>query len=925
MASGGGAGAGGTGNGSNTPRHPAAAAPGQFGIKPDEVVRGFIRRANHSGSSFNLSPIRRRRAHSTSSSSAVSHSGSLGFVDSVWAVQNTPTSPLHNLSGLQSQYGFRSSPVAPIRRKQSLGDSATGYTSNSLALAAAAGSAGFSGASSSSLSSQTPSHAGVRSTSSMPVGTSHSPSLHHHHHHRQHQHQHVPAHQTMSAPFPLSSQLQATNLAGSTDEYGDTIPQVRSHRRNSVGKLIPLCAATAAAAMDTRHGMAGMAGVAGVTGDIDSTHVSSTNVSMSTSTAAASASSSASASASASARTLHTQMSVDDGYEASSEHMAMATATRPKTKPDKDKDAKKSGKWKDTLKRRKAKHDAKRRDDGGLSDIAASAAPSQCTTPVPIAEDDADIGGDEPPVARKISNGTSQSPTSDREDGKRKGFLHGFLPRPNFFRHPSREATGNLSDGAHSDTTKKKKKRGVRKKKGHTRNRSEDLNNNNNNNEPSALFSGSRGAEGGPQAERRSGAPHGTGRTASASSSAACASAASPTLASATASAAAVGDCGGGGSSSDEAATVLASAGGEFEGAPVPLIPGPDSAVSSLRDDLSQDLLLDGSYPTPGPSNPATPGAVARHRNSGSSLAASATSGGVDSSQLRRRSRPYSSDVDTGEASFDIIADSDNISVASEPAGLYRSHRPRVSSGDRPRADQEAVDNVIDKLTDLSERIEQEHKHKINNIVQQLMNTGDYRTYNDYARYALELLSSIDTNDGEFNMMILLVMTSQLVTSLPDNLRHLAVEIERNSSLLLEKHFAEFFYAGTEKALAFLRRCSLRRRGNSTGEVRSLSSQSQLSSTSSTTAMASAAAAAQAAPAHPASPLASLEPATGGTPTLRLRGETRGQSARESRLQRQLRQQQVVPSPRLRQASSAPRLDSHLAPQEYSGNLEEED
>lgn len=116
---------------------------------------------------------------------------------------------------------------------------------------------------------------------------------------------------------------------------------------------------------------------------------------------------------------------------------------------------------------------------------------------------------------------------------------------------------------------------------------------------------------------------------------------------------------------------------------------------------------------------------------------------------------------------------------------------------------------------------------------------------------------------------------------------------------------------------AFLRRCSLRRRGNSATEVRSLSSQSQISSTSST--------AIGGMPAYPASPLAANDQATGGTPTLRLRGEARGQSARESRLQQQLRQQQVVPSPRLRQASSAPRLNSHLSAYEHSTNLQEEE
>lgn len=103
-----------------------------------------------------------------------------------------------------------------------------------------------------------------------------------------------------------------------------------------------------------------------------------------------------------------------------------------------------------------------------------------------------------------------------------------------------------------------------------------------------------------------------------------------------------------------------------------PLSPLCTAAVSGLRDEFSQEVSLN-RYPTPDESSPATP-------------------------NQRRHSRPYSSDVDTGEASYDVVADS--ASVISAPIIVSGRRRGVHGSQDelRSSSDLQTVEAVIDKL-----------------------------------------------------------------------------------------------------------------------------------------------------------------------------------------------------------------------------------
>lgn len=401
MATGGGGASGGGGGPpshlhSSSPSHtPASAGNYQhhtphhynFRIRPDELVHGFLSRFH----SY-LPPIPRRRTHSTSSStSTLSHTSSLGLMEAVSRAQGTPTSPRHSMRGLSSssQYGLRGS----VMHRNSLGDSSSSYPSPMLPSAAASSSAAaaaspfhsFGGGMSSGNS--TPFHTGARSVASLPMDSSTSSASFH-----------PPTGRRMSAPLALSPQhnAAASTLAAEAG-YGSRTGELRrrDHYQNN-SRWASAADRLSPAAVDP-------------TGEISHRHTSSID-----------GSKPSPMEGSRDARTgvsgpqaAYSSLAKDDGYDASSENLAAACKPKSCSRPDKergdrdrDRDKEGGGKskyqgLKDTLRRRKGKPDAKRRDGGGLSDIAPSAATSQCTTPVPLPTGD----DDEDPVAtRKVSS-----------------------------------------------------------------------------------------------------------------------------------------------------------------------------------------------------------------------------------------------------------------------------------------------------------------------------------------------------------------------------------------------------------------------------------------------------------------------------------------------------------------------------------------
>ena len=62
----------------------------------------------------------------------------------------------------------------------------------------------------------------------------------------------------------------------------------------------------------------------------------------------------------------------------------------------------------------------------------------------------------------------------------------------------------------------------------------------------------------------------------------------------------------------------------------------------------------------------------------------------------------------------------------------------------------------------MSACIKGEQRVEILATVEELVNSGKFRSFKDYMNHALELLNRIDASDNEFNMMVVLLMTSQV-------------------------------------------------------------------------------------------------------------------------------------------------------------------